>query len=149
VVEAIEASHPDLVCTVREWRRALRKLQDERRWTTEQLHDRLSEVGVKRELQTLDGWLRLDQASPIGPQHIRKEIGAMWPLLAEHTDRSADEVVETCGRLRSLRSSAGRALLKLWKGRTVDLGVDDVWLEELVDELNKLLAGVSDKWRLE
>lgn len=137
VVQAIEASHPDLVRNVREWRRALRQIQDARTWSTQELRDRLADVGVERELQTLDGWLRVEQAFPIGPQYLRRELEAMWPLLQAYSDRTVDEVVEACGRLRSLRSAAGRALLKLWKGRMVDLGIDNAWLVELVDRLRQ------------
>ena len=114
VVDAIESSHPELVRDVREWRRALKQLQEDRGWSIEDLRDRLTEAGVRRELQTLDGWLRVEQASPIGPQHLRRELTAMWPLLA-----------------------AGRTLLKLWKGRTVDLGIDDARLEDLIDRLRQ------------
>ena len=137
VVEAIETSHTELVRDVREWRRALKQLQEDRRWSTQELRDRLADVGVQRELQTLDGWLRLTQASPIGPQHLRKELGAMWPLLNGYTDRAADDVADACERLRSVRLAAGRALLKLWKGRTVDLSVDDALLEDLVEQLRQ------------
>ena len=137
VVDAIESSHPELVRDVREWRRALKQLQEDRGWSIEDLRDRLTEAGVRRELQTLDGWLRVEQASPIGPQHIRRELTALWPLLAAYTDRAVDDVVAACSRLRSLRLAAGRTLLKLWKGRTVDLGIDDARLEDLVDRLRQ------------
>ena len=137
VVDAIESSHPELVRDVREWRRALKQLQEDREWSIEDLRDRLTEAGVRRELQTLDGWLRVEQASPIGPQHLRRELTAMWPLLAAYTDRAADDVVAACSQLRSLRLAAGRTLLKLWKGRTVDLGIDDARLEDLVDRLRR------------
>ena len=137
VVEAIETSHTELVRDVREWRRALKQLQEDRRWSTQELRDRLADVGVQRELQTLDGWLRLTQASPIGPQYLRKELGAMWPLLNGYTDRAADDVADACERLRSVRLAAGRALLKLWKGQTVDLSVDDALLEDLVEQLRQ------------
>jgi uncharacterized membrane protein YkvA (DUF1232 family) len=137
VVEAIEASHPELVRDVREWRHALSKLQEDRGWSSDELRRRLEEVGVHRELQTVEGWLRLDRAAPIGPQHIRKELKAIWELVGAYTERSTDDVADACSQLRSLRSMAGRALLKLWKGRTVELGVDEAWLEELVDRLRQ------------
>ena len=58
-------------------------------------------------------------------------------MIDGHTDRSATEVAEPCGWLRSLRLAAGHALLQLWKGRTVDLGVDSEWLESLVERLRQ------------
>ena len=61
----------------------------------------------------------------------------MWPLLTTYKDRAEDDVVVACSRLRSLRLAAGRTLLKLWKGRTVDLGIDDARLEDLVDRLRQ------------
>jgi hypothetical protein len=61
----------------------------------------------------------------------------MWPLIEGYTERTAEDVAAACGRLRSLRFAAGRALLKLWKGRTVDIGVDDALLDELVDQLRQ------------
>jgi len=57
--------------------------------------------------------------------------------MGDETEHMAEQVIEACGRLRSLRWAAGRALLKLWKGRTVDLGVDEAWLEELVEQLRQ------------
>jgi hypothetical protein len=105
-----------LVRDAREWRRALKQLQDGRGWTTEQLREQLSEVGVHRELQTVDGWLRVEWAAPIGPQHLRKELEAMWPLINGHTGRAVGEVAEACGQLRSLRSAAGRALSNFGRG---------------------------------
>lgn len=137
VVEAIQSSHPELVHDVQEWRRSLKALQENRRWTTEELRDELAKVGVTRETQTLDGWLRLDRASPIGPQHIRQEIEAIWPLISGHTGRSAGDIADACARLRKLRLAAGRALLKFWKGCAVDLGIDDAWFEDLIDQLRQ------------
>ena len=137
VIEVIKISSTELVRDVREWRRALKQLQGDRNWSTEELRDRLAAIGVQRELQTLDGWLHLERASPIGPQYLRKELGAMWPLLDGYTDRAVDDVAHACERLRSARLAAGRALLRLWKGRTVDLGVDEAFLEDLVERLRQ------------
>lgn len=137
VVGAIEASHPQLARDAREWRRALGRLQAARHWTLAELRAHLAGAGVHRELQTLEGWLQVEQAAPIGPRHIRKELESMWQLFGEHTERTFEEVADACGRLRSLRSAAGRALLKLWQGRTVDLGVDEDWLEGLVEQLRQ------------
>jgi uncharacterized membrane protein YkvA (DUF1232 family) len=137
VVEVMSSSHPELVNDVREWRRALKQCQEDRGWTTEQVRDQLAKVGVDRRLQTIDRWLRIDQVAPIGPMHLRKELEAMWLLIEGYTERTAEDVVAACGRLRSLRFAAGRALLKLWKGRSVDIGVDDAWLGELVEQLRQ------------
>lgn len=137
VVEAIQASHPDLIKDVREWRRALKSLQDDRGWTTDQLREQLARFGVTRGTQTLDGWLRLEQAPPIGPRSIRRELEAMWPLIAGNTTRSVGDVANACCRLRALRIAAGNALIKLWKGEAIDLGVDDLLLEGLVDQLRQ------------
>jgi len=135
VVRAVDASHPELVRDAREWRRALSRLQASQNWTTEELRQHLADAGVHRELQTLEGWLRADQAAPIGPRHIPDELLAMWQLVGNDSGRTADQVSEACRCLRSLRWAAGRALLKQWKGRKVNLGIDDKLLEELVEQL--------------
>ena len=128
VVQAIEASHPQLVRDAREWRRALSELQASRHWTMEELREHLADAGVHRELHTLEGWLRIEQAAPIGPLHISDDLLSMWPLVTTQTERTADEVAEACKRLRSLRGAACRALLKRWKGSTEYLGVDEAEL---------------------
>lgn len=137
VVEAVETSHPELVDTARAWRRALRRLVDTQRLSTSQLQARLAAAGVKREDQTLEGWLDINRASPIAPRGLRVELGALWPLVAHHADHSLEDVADACSRLRALRVAAGRALLELWKGCAVDLGVDDRWLYDLVDRLRQ------------
>lgn len=138
VVNAIEASHPGLVRDVKEWRWALLRLKEDSRWSLQTLRSKLEEVGVIRGLQTLESWLRLDQAAPIGPRHIHKELDAVWKLVkGSYTQSSAAGVAEACLRLRSLRSAAGRALLKLWKGRAVDLGLNEAWLDDLVKRLRQ------------
>lgn len=137
VVQAIEASHPQLVRDAREWRRALSELQASRHWTIEELREHLADAGVHRELPTLEGWLRIDQAAPIGPLHIADDLLSMWPLITTQTERTIDEVAEACKRLRSLRGAAGRALLKLWKGSTKYLGIDEAALEGLVEQLHQ------------
>jgi hypothetical protein len=102
------------------------------------LRTKLEEIGVARGLQTLESWLDLDQAAPIGPRHIHKELNAIWGFLAGgYTKSSAAGVAEACSRLRSLRSAAGRALLKLWQGRRVDLGVNEARLDDLVERLRQ------------
>lgn len=137
VALAARASHPELVRDAREWRAALSKLQKTRGWNLEELHAHLAEAGIHRELATLHGWLELDHAAPIGPRHIRNELSLLWPLVAEHAQSTATEVAKACECLRSLRFAAGRALLQLWQGRTVDLGIDETWLQELVEQLRQ------------
>lgn len=137
VVEAIEASQPALVNDVKEWRRALRKAQEAKGWSAEELRSRLVDVGVRREVQTIEGWLKLERAAPIGPRRLRAELRAIWVLVGPYSERTAEQVITACSTLRSLRSAAGRVLLRLWKGRSVDLGVDNEWLEELVDQLRQ------------
>ncbi len=137
VIDAVQTSHPELVKTAKEWRRALRKLVDMQRLSTSQMRDRLAAVGVGREDQTLEGWLDIDRASPIAPRGLRTELAALWPLVERHAEHSLEDVVAACARLRALRTASGRALLQLWKGRTVELGVDETRLDELVDRLRQ------------
>jgi hypothetical protein len=110
---------------------------DAQRLSTSQLRSRLAAVGVGREEQTLEGWLDIDRASPIAPRGLRTELAALWPLIAQHAEHSLDDVAGACARLRALRTASGRALLQLWKGRAVELGVDESWLDELVDRLRQ------------
>jgi hypothetical protein len=137
VIEAVETSHPELVKTAKEWRRALRQLVGAQRLSTSQLRGRLAAVGVGREDQTLEGWLDIDRASPIAPRGLRTELAAFWPLIEQHAERSLDDVAAACARLRALRTASGRALLQLWKGRSIELGVDEAWLDDLVDRLRQ------------
>jgi uncharacterized membrane protein YkvA (DUF1232 family) len=137
VVNAVEASHPDLVRNARDWRRALRKLREELRLSTAQLRERLAAVGVLREVQTLEGWLEVERASPIAPMRVRRELEMLWPLIGRHAKWGLEEVVSACSQLRSLRVTAGHALLRLWKGRVVDLGLDEAWVDGLVDRLKQ------------
>jgi len=138
VVEAVEASNPKLVQDAKEWRWALLRLCEACQGSLETLKAKLERVGVVRELPTLDGWLRLDQAAPIGPRHIHKELDAIWKLVEGcYTQSSAAGIADACSRLRSLRSAAGRTMLKLWEGRAVDLGLNEVRLNDLVERLKK------------
>jgi rhodanese-related sulfurtransferase len=137
VIDAVETSHPDLVKMSREWRRALRQLVETQQLSTSQLQARLAAVGVGREEQTLEGWLDIDRASPIAPRGLRTELAALWPLVKQHAEHSLEEIAAACARLRALRTTSGHALLQLWKGRTVELGVDEAWLYELVDRLRQ------------
>lgn len=137
VVQAVEASHPQLVRDAREWRIALSKLKNFQGWTVEELRNNLEKIEIYREIQTLETWLQLDQAAPIAPRYFQKELLWLWQLVGEHTERSADEVMEACRHLRSLRQAASRVLLKLWKGSTVNLGIDETRLEELAEQLKQ------------
>jgi hypothetical protein len=137
VIGAVEASHPELVKTAKEWRSALRRFRDAQHLSTQQLRVRLGSAGVQRESQTVEGWLEIERASPIAPRGLRTELAALWPLVDQYAERSLDDVVTACDRLRALRTASGRALLQLWKGRTVTLGVDEKWLGELVDRLRQ------------
>lgn len=137
VVEAVQTSHPELVKMAKEWRRALRQLRDAERLSTTQLRARLTSVGVEREAQTIDGWLEVDRASPIAPRGQRVELGVLWPLIEPHTAYPLEDVAAACTRLRELRAASGRALLRLWKGGTVELGIDEASLDELIDRLRQ------------
>jgi hypothetical protein len=137
VVEAVQTSHPELVMAAKEWRRALRQFRDAHRLSIAQLRARLANVGVEREVQTLDGWLELDRASPIAPRGVRAELTALWPLIEKVAERSLEDVTAGCARLRALRAAAGRALLQLWKRQAVELGIDEAWLDDLVDRLRQ------------
>jgi uncharacterized membrane protein YkvA (DUF1232 family) len=137
VVAAVESSHPELVETAKEWRCALRQLRNTERFTTMQIRARLASVGVQREIQTIEGWIDLDRPSPISPRGLRKELTAVWPLIGQLATHSLDDVIAACARLRGLRNASGRALMKLWKGRTVELDIDEAWLDELVERLRQ------------
>jgi uncharacterized membrane protein YkvA (DUF1232 family) len=135
VVDAVKTTNPDLVEAAKAWRRALRQLIDLGRLSTSQLRARLAAVGVEREEQTLEGWLHIDRAAPIAPRGLRTELTALWPLIAQHAEHSLDDVVAACAQLRALRTASGRALLQFWKGRAVELGIDEGLLGELVERL--------------
>ncbi len=137
VIDAVETSHPELVKTAKEWRRALRQLAETQSLSTSQLRAQLAAVGVEREYQTLEGWLDIERVSPIAPRGLRSELAALWPLVERHAEHSLDDVSAACARLRALRVASARALLQLWKGRAVELGVDEVSLEDLLDRLRQ------------
>lgn len=138
VVEAIEDSHPILIREVKEWRHALRRLMDDKNLSIEDLRLILKRVGVHRGQQTINGWLDLDRAAPIGPRLIQNEIAAIWNLVeGTYTDKPAEKIIQACTKLRSLRSDAGSALLRLWMGRPVQLGLEDSWLEDIVEKLRR------------
>lgn len=137
VVDAVETSHPELVETAKEWRRALRRMVETQRLSAPQLRVRLAAVGVGREDQTIEGWLEVERASPIAPRGVRNELAALWPLVEPYAGHSLDDVATACTRLRALRIASGRALLQLWKGQEVTLGVSETWLDQLVDRLRR------------
>ena len=103
----------------------------------EELQQNLEKIGIRREVQTLEIWLQLDQAAPIAPRHFQDELLWLWQLVGEHTERKADKVVQACRCLRLLRQAASQALLKLWKGNTIDLGIDETTIRELVEQLQQ------------
>ena len=137
VVEAIEEAHPKLVQDAREWRFALKRLKQDRVWSTAELLEQLKGVGVYREQQTVEGWLELDRAAPISPMRIRKELQAIWELVNQFTNMKAQEAVMACSRLKSLRMRAGRSLLRLWQGQPASLDIDTERLEEIVEQLRQ------------
>jgi hypothetical protein len=137
VIDAVEGSHPELVKMAKEWRRALRHLVEAQPLSPSQLRARLAAVGVVREEQTIGGWLDVDRASPIAPRGLRGELAALWPLVEGYAQHPLDDVAAACARLRALRIASGRALLQIWKGRAVTLGVDEVWLDDLVERLRQ------------
>jgi hypothetical protein len=137
VMEGIAASHPDLVRDAKAWRQALDKLHRELRGSQENLKRALDDVGVQRQLITIEGWLRLERAAPIGPQHTVNDFTAMWRVIGSYTETPLNEAIAACSQLRSLQAAAGRALIKQWKGEMVDLGVDRTSLAELVSRLRE------------
>ena len=137
VLDAVRASHPELVARAGDWRRALRRVVDLQRLSTYRLQARLAELGIERHEQTLEGWLDSENAAPIGPRGMRPELSRLWPFIEQHAEFRLDEVADACTRLRALRVAAGRALLQIWKGKSVALGIDQGWLEALVDQLRE------------
>lgn len=137
LVIAVERSQPDLVKKSKEWRRLLSQIKSEKGWSTDELRDELVLLGVSRLSQTIDGWLRLDRAHPIGPQHLSEELRAIWTLVGSSSEYSIGEVSDSCIRLRSLRRRAGLALLQVWMGKSSSIGVDDEVISTLVDQLRK------------
>ena len=136
LVEAVEASHPEIVRVAREWRRALYKFRDAGGLTTVQLRAALELGGVAREVQTLDGWLELERASPIAPRGL-KTLGLLAPIIGSHSDYAFNNIAEACSRLRRLRLTAGRALLLAWKGSMRSGEIGEVWVDGLLDRLRR------------
>ena len=133
LVEAVQARRPELVQHAMEWRRALGRYQTAKGLTTAQLCGQLRSVGIQREEQTVEGWLRLERSEPIGPQHIDQEIRALWQMV--DSDISAPEVSEACSELRSLHRAAGRAIIRAWAGRPLTIDIDSSLLDEVVARL--------------
>src|SRR5437667_2530 len=68
----------------------------------------------------------------------RPSKGACRSVAAHRATCSAfARIIAACARLRGLRNASGRALLKLWKGRTVEFDIDEAWLDELVEKLRQ------------
>lgn len=137
VVEAIEESHPELVRDAKAWRQALSQLFQHRGRSLWQLRQELERIGVRRESLTIEGWLKLERAAPIGPQHIKADLTGMWPAIGPYAGISLEQVISATSQLRSLRATAGRALIRNWKGKSVDLDVDHKWLGDLIGELRR------------
>jgi hypothetical protein len=137
LVQAVEASNPELVKLAKEWRTALCAFRDAHGLSTVELRTRLAAIGITGEVQTLDGWLQLDRASPIAPKGHRAELAAIWPLIEPFARNSLEEVSTSCKRLRALRFSTGRALLQAWKRQGTNLGIDESWIEGLLDRLRR------------
>ena len=116
-----------------EWRRALVRYQTINALTTAQLCDRLRTVGIQREEQTVEGWLRLERNEPVGPRHIEEEIRALWQLVDSNI--SACAVSEACSELRSLHRAAGRAIIRAWAGRPLNIDIESGLLDEIVARL--------------
>lgn len=137
LVRGIEKSHPELVSDAKAWRRGLYGVLRRLDGSSEQLRLKLKEVGIEREPITVDGWLKLDRAAPIGPQHIEADLTAMWPIIGEDAGASRDAAVSASKKLRALRSTAGRALIRSWKGESIDVGVDREWIADLVSKIRE------------
>ncbi len=137
VVNVVKETDPDLIQNAREWRKALKSLKDAKSWTTEELCLQLAKEGVHRGRLTVDGWVNLHHGAPIGPRQIRKELAAIWRLVDKFTTSEINLVIEACSRLRVLKFSAGRALLRAWKGYAVNVGVDEDFLKDTVDRLRQ------------
>jgi uncharacterized membrane protein YkvA (DUF1232 family) len=137
VLAAVSDSRPELVVVSRSWRKALSALRLERRLTPEQVQTRLAQVGVIRQVQTIDGWLDLRRTSPIAPLRLRAELEALWPLVAGYAGYTLEAVVSACEAVRSLRAAVGRALLRAWSGEAGDKVVDLHWLKETVDKIRR------------
>ncbi|MBN2717057.1 MAG: DUF1232 domain-containing protein [Deltaproteobacteria bacterium] len=138
VVKAIERSNPELVQKVREWRIALRRLADDRNWELDELKNQLEKVGVYRGLPTLNAWLEIETTAPIGPRHCKDEIQSIWKLVSpEYTHYSVETIASACSDLRSLRHAAGWALLRAWKGRQTNVGIDDATVQNIVSKVRQ------------
>lgn len=137
VVDTIEKSSPDLIRHARAWRAALFKAYKANNSSVKALKAALDSVQVHREPLTIEGWLHLERAAPIGPQHIKRELEAIWQVIGQFTDVPVVDGIHACSRLRSLRSMAGRALLKEWKGYQSEAGVDREWLAGLLTQLKR------------
>ena len=137
VVLAVDAARPEVVRKAREWRVALWKLRESHNWTIEQLQRRLEGVGIRREVPTVDGWLRLEKAAPIRPQAYRTELPALWKLVARYAERSCTEVVEACRNLHGLHRAARNVLFDSETRDLTGLGIDEEKLGELVQRIRQ------------
>jgi hypothetical protein len=65
------------------------------------------------------------------------EPASLWPLIERFAQRSLEDVTAAYAQLRSLHAASGRALLRSWKGQTAELGIDESWLADLVDQVRE------------
>ncbi|MFC1476740.1 hypothetical protein ACFL5S_02125, partial [Fibrobacterota bacterium] len=137
IVTAIRRTHPRLAFEAKEWRTALKRYMSASNCTLVKLQYTLSALGVKRELNTLEGWLDLERPSPIAPQQRKKDLKAMWDIISEYTDIPFSRILSSCRRLRNLRWEAAKALLNVWKGFESEVDMDERLLHELVDKLKQ------------
>ncbi|MDP9177432.1 MAG: hypothetical protein M3O61_07110 [Gemmatimonadota bacterium] len=140
LVDIVRSLEPQVVATAMEWRRALRQYQLSQGLSAVRLRERLASAGVTRELATIEGWLDTPRAAPIAPRQPRRDLAAIWSIAGEYAQHSPIDVLASCLRLRRLRLAAGRALLNRWLGRHVDLGVDEAWVDSLVDDLRNSVS---------
>ena len=73
LVEAVRRSRPALVNAAKEWRRALRRLQEAQHKSLWRLRAELAVAGLVRTENTIEGWLNVERAAPIAPRSLRGE----------------------------------------------------------------------------
>lgn len=137
IVHAMKQANPKLVLMAREWRRALLQMQEAEKLSSVHVQARLASIGVKREISTIEGWLDIERTAPIAPRGLHGDLNAIWPLIQSYSQFSIEDVISACSALRGLHAAAANALLTIWKGMKVDLGIDEKLLHELVDRVRQ------------
>jgi hypothetical protein len=136
VLASVEKTRPELVDHAKEWRRILMDLQIQEDLSGEEVRRKLSEVGVHRELATIEGWLNMERPGPIGPRHLEADVAAIWRVAGKYSRRPFEDVVKACGSLRSLHWAASQAIIKASAGLSLDnVGSDEDLLKVLVSRL--------------